>query len=157
MSLICEGKKGELMKKVFALIMCAILSFTLFGCSSKENELLQNERFTTVAQQQGIIETGFGGQKFSFTVTHRDGTIKKYLVHTDKETVGEALYALKLIDGEKEEYGLYVKTVDGEALDYNADGAFWSLYIDGKISSQGVDFVKLTDGTSFEFRAVNAG
>lgn len=144
------------MKKLFAFIMCAILAFTLFGCSQKKNELPQRDGFTTAAMRQDIIETGFGSQKFSFTVTHRDGTIKKYIVHTDKKTVGEALYDLKLIDGEKEEYGLYVKTVDGETLDYNADGAFWSLFVDGKASSLGVDFVKLTDGTSFEFRAAEA-
>lgn len=144
------------MKKLFVFIMCAILAFTLFGCSQKENELPQHDGFTTAALQQNLIEIGFGSQKISFIVTHRDGTIKKYIVHTDEESVGEALYNLKLIDGEKEEYGLYVKTVDGETLNYNTDGAFWSLFVDGKVSSLGVDFVKLTDGESFEFRAVEA-
>lgn len=140
------------MKRFFAVLLCALMLFGLVGCAKTDNA--PRDRFTTAALTDEIVKIGQGSQKFDFTVTHSDKSMKKYIVSTDKETVGEALYELKIIDGENGQYGLYVKTVDGETLDYKTDGKFWSLYVDGKIASQGADFTKISEGQSFEFRAV---
>lgn len=142
------------MKRIFAVLLCAVAIFMISACTKADSDTKQAVTTTSITDE--MVEIGQGSHKFNFTVTHLDGTKKKYLVSTDEETVGEALYQLKIIDGNKEQYGLYVKTVDGEILDYNADGAFWSLYVDGNVAAQGVDFIKLTDGKNFEFRACAA-
>ena len=85
--------------------------------------------------------------------THADGTTKAYNVLTDKTTVGEALLDAQIIAGEDGQYGLYVKTVDGETLDYDTDGKYWAFYINGEYGMTGVDMTDITEGTAYEFRA----
>ena len=58
-------------------------------------------------------ELGEGQHSFTFQVQMADGTAYHYTVHTDEETVGAALVALGLIEGEEGSYGLYVTTVLG--------------------------------------------
>jgi hypothetical protein len=74
-------------------------------------------------------------------------------VHTDKKTVGDALVEVNLIAGEEAQYGLYVKTVNGETLDYNKDKMYWSFYIDGEYAMTGVDQTKIEAGKAYAFKA----
>ncbi len=97
-----------------------------------------------------------GETVFPFEVTMPDGTKTSYEIHTDKTTVGEALLALGLIEGEQGDYGLYVKTVDGVALDYDKDGMYWSFYINGEYAMSGVDMTTITDGEVYAFKAEKA-
>ena len=90
---------------------------------------------------------------FVFTVTHADGTQKTFNISTDKSTVGEALLENGIIAGEDGPYGLYVKTVDGETLDYDTDGKYWAFYVDGAYGATGVDITNITKGSTYEFRA----
>ena len=62
---------------------------------------------------------------FTFTVVDKEGSETQFEIHTEKETVGEALVELGLIAGEESEYGLYVKTVNGITADYDKDGVYW--------------------------------
>jgi len=55
----------------------------------------------------------------------KEGSETQFEIHTEKETVGEALVELGLIAGEESEYGLYVKTVNGITADYDKDGVYW--------------------------------
>lgn len=86
----------------------------------------------------------------------KDETTYTYTIQTDEETVGAALLGLKLIDGENGQYGLYVKSVLGETLDYDTDGYWWGLYVDGESSMVGVDSVAVTDGSTYTFAAEKA-
>lgn len=97
-------------------------------------------------------DIGEGQTAFTFVVTLDDGTSTYYNVHTDETTVGAALQALGLIEGEDSEYGLYVKTVDGVTKDYDTDGQYWAFYIDGEYASTGVDTTDIVPGASYEMR-----
>ena len=44
-----------------------------------------------------------------------------------------------------------VKAVNGIAADYDADGCYWALYIDGSYAATGVDTTPVTDGGSYSF------
>ncbi len=83
-------------------------------------------------------ELGEGQHSFTFQVQMADGTAYHYTVHTDEETVGAALVDLGLIEGEEGSYGLYVTTVLGTTLDYDADGYWWALSENGTDASVGV-------------------
>ena len=102
------------------------------------------------AQRQ---ELGEGDQLFYFDVTFSDGETASYAIHTDAQTVGEALVALELIAGDESAYGLYVKTVGGETLDWDADGMYWAFYENGEYAMTGVDSTAVTDGATYAFVA----
>ena len=93
-----------------------------------------------------------GEYTFDFIVTFVDGTQKEFEVSTTCETVGEALLAEGLIDGEEGAYGLYVKSVCSVVADYNVDQTYWALYTDGEMSMVGADSVKCADVSLVEFK-----
>ena len=95
---------------------------------------------------------GQGSTAFSLTVVDQEGSEAQFEIYTDKETVGEALLELGLIDGEESEYGLYVKTVNGITANYDTDGTYWAFYINGEYASSGVDSAKITEGESYSFK-----
>ena len=82
-----------------------------------------------------------------------DGKSIKATIKTDAKTVGEALLDLGIIDGEDSDFGLYVTTVNGVTLDYNQDGRYWAIYIDGEYAMTGVDSTEIVDGTAYKLAA----
>ncbi len=102
---------------------------------------------------EGVSVVGEGNTVFPFTVVDKDGNETEFEVHTDKETVGEALEELGLIDGDEGEYGLYVKTVNGITADYDADGVYWAFYVNGEYAATGVDSTPIAEGESYSFKA----
>lgn len=99
---------------------------------------------------------GEGEKVFDFTVLDRDGVEHHFEIHTDAETVGEALVQLQLIDGEQGPYGLYVKSVLGQKLDYETDKMYWSFTVNGEAAMTGVDMAPITEGESYAFEATAA-
>ena len=93
---------------------------------------------------------------FTFEVVHLDGTTKTFEVKTYKAMVGDALVEKNYIAGENDMYGLYVKTVDGETLDWDKDGAYWAFYVNGEYASKGVDSTEIVDGATYAFKAEKA-
>lgn len=71
-------------------------------------------------------------------------------IKTDKETLGDALTEHNLVDGEKSEYGLYVKQVIGMTADYDVDQSYWSFYKNGEMMMTGVDGENISDGAHYE-------
>jgi hypothetical protein len=155
-------------KKNLPLFLCfvliAVMALFTTGCSdNRETPETPDENSSEISSQaiedsvteesESAIEVGEGNTKFTFTVTHNDGTKKTFIVSTDKTKVGEALVDNGIIAGEDGPYGLYVKTVDSETLDYDKDGKYWAFYIDGAYGATGVDMTDITAGSSYEFRA----
>ena len=100
----------------------------------------------------GQTELGEGNSQFTFNVVDKDGVETQFIIHTDKETVGEALLELELIAGDESEYGLYVKTVNGITADYDTDGTYWAFYIDDEYAPTGVDATAVTEGAVYAFK-----
>ena len=103
------------------------------------------------AQSEASV-LGEGSAEFALTVVDKDGNETQFEIHTDKETVGEALVELELISGDESEYGLYVKTVNGITADYDTDGVYWAFYINGEYALTGVDATMITEGDSYSFK-----
>ncbi len=98
----------------------------------------------------GVI--GTGSTMFTFTIVDPSGTETEFEVHTDKETVGDALLELGLIEGEESEYGLFVKTVNGITADYDRDGVYWAFYVGGDYASESVSATPVTEGGHYAFQ-----
>ena len=147
-------------RKVSSFILCMVLMVAMalctVGCNgSKNSEAASGAEGTETgasAQREGG-ELGEGSKEFALTVTDKDGKETQFEIHTDKESVGEALQELGLIDGEEGEYGLFVKTVNGITADYDADGVYWAFYINGEYANSGIDVTKITERDSYALKA----
>ena len=141
----------------FFVCMVLIAAMALFasGCDGKtpvDTSTATADGATTNTPDEATV-LGEGAKSFKFTVVHRDGKETACEIHTDKETVGEALSDLGLISGDEGAFGLYVKTVDGETLDYDTDGLYWAFYENGAYAAKGVDTTTITEGATYTFKA----
>ena len=139
--------------KLLSFIVCTLLiaAMALFTTGCNTNSTKPGIESEVIPED--IVVLGEGETQFIFTVTNVNGAQTAYEIHTDEKIVGEALQALELIDGEEGMYGLYVKTVNGQTLDYDKDGKYWAFYIDGKMAPSGVDMTEITHGVTYSFRA----
>ena len=143
-------------KKLTSFILCMVLivamALSTTGCNGSSGKDTASGGGTENNRQTDVSVLGTGSTEFSLTVTDQEGSEISFEIHTDKETVGEALLELGLIDGEESEYGLYVKTVNGITVSYDEDGVYWAFYINGEYASSGVDSTKITEGDSYAFK-----
>ena len=168
-------------KKLKSMLLCMMLivamAFTTVGCGDKKEEAAgttQPETTTQVSSEKeetqqaaeetapetesvesteaSVIVLGEGSTKFQFVVVDADGNETDFEIHTDKETVGEALLEENLIAGDDSEYGLYVKTVNGITADYDTDQTYWAFYINGEYAATGVDSTPVTEGDTYSFK-----
>ena len=143
------------LKKTLSLLLLTVLiaamALTSAGCGDNENTKATESPVVTTASGE-VTVLGEGSKTFSFTVSDFDGKESAFEIHTDKETVGEALLDLGLIAGDEGAYGLYVKTVNGITADYDKDGKYWAFYIDGEYTMSGVDVTKIEAGKAYAFR-----
>ena len=94
-------------------------------------------------------ETAGGAKRFTVAVIHSDGAEKTFTYRTDAEYLGEALLDEGLIQGEVNQFGLYINTVDGEDAIFETDGAYWALYEGEDYAQQGIDETPVLDGCKF--------
>lgn len=137
------------------MVLIVAMALSTVGCNgSKDSGAASGDAGAQAGaevQREGG-ELGEGSKEFALTVTDKDGNETQFEIHTDKETVGEALQELNLIDGEEGEYGLFVKTVNGITADYDADGVYWAFYVNGEYAASGVDVTQITEGDSYALK-----
>lgn len=142
--------KKNSMTKLLLLIGCIVLiaamALTITGCGGNEPA-----ETTPAADASGVTELGDGATSFQFSVVDLDGTETKFLIHTDEKTVGAALLAENLIEGEDGPYGLYVKKVLGITAVYEEDGSYWAFYENGQYALAGVDQTEINPDTAYSF------
>ncbi len=142
-------------QKALSVLLCSVLiavtALFASGCSGFNRPTGLPSSSGTTSVEKTVV--GQGSTVFDFTVYDSKGTMTVFEVHTDKKTVGDALVEVNLIAGEEAQYGLYVKTVNGETLDYNKDKMYWSFYIDGEYAMTGVDQTKIEAGKAYAFKA----
>ena len=135
--------------RILTLVLCIVLAaatvLCLAGCKKKTEPKVDD----TVK----AVEKGSGAKQFEFDVIHMNGDSKRFIIHTDKDTIGAALVEVGLISGSDSEYGLMVEVVDGEKLIYAEDNAYWAFYIDGEYAMTGVDSTAVEEGKVYLFKA----
>ena len=141
--------KHTSLKRFVSLILCGVLlaaaALSFIGCQDTE---------TTTGSVETVAPTvlGEGNAVFYFSVVDGAGEETRFEIHTDETTVGAALLALNLIEGEDSQYGLYVKKVNGISADYATDGTYWAFYENGDYALSGVDTTNVTAGASYAFK-----
>ena len=135
-------------RRLVCLVLVALLAaaaLTLTGCTQKKT--------APQVQADSRTELGEGEKQFYFDVTFANEQTASYAIHTDAETVGDALVENDLIEGDESEYGLFVNTVCGETLDWDTDHMFWAFYVEGEFAETGVDSTPITEGATYSFVA----
>ena len=100
------------------------------------------------------LNTQKGEKDIKVTVTFLDESQKVYEINTDAEYLADALLEEKVIDSKSKD-GMYT-VIAGEEADYNADGRWWSLTKDGKMTDTGLNDTPIKDGDSFEITNTKA-
>lgn len=140
-------------KKLLALVLAFVLTAAaaLTGCSTTPAE-------TTAPpiETQPVTELGEGAATFKLTIVDKEGVTHPYLIHTNVGMVGEALIELDLIDGEQGPYGMYIKSVLGQVLDYETDGMYWSFYVGSEYALTGVDQTPVEHDAQYMLKAESA-
>ena len=125
--------------KSLSLILALLFLFSLAACNSVKKEGLWED-----ATHLSDKEFGKGEKTLTVEVTAEEQTVT-FKVHTDKETVGEALLEHALIEGEDGPYGLYIKKVNGITADFDADQTYWAFYENENYAMTGVDTTKINE------------
>ena len=136
------------MKKILSLVtVMLVISMLLTSCflldKKGDGDVWDN------AVYKNDTELGKGSKTVQVEVKAIEKSIT-FTIHTDKETLGEALFEHDLISGEEGAYGLYVKLVNGIEADYDKDGTFWGFYKNGEMMMVGVDGAVISDGEHYE-------
>ncbi len=129
------------MKRTKSLLLAALtlaLILCLAACGAQEDPWKD-------AIYKADATVGNGGTTVTVEVAAGEKTIAITL-KTDEQTLGAALLAEALVTGEEGPYGLYIKTVNGIFADYDTDGTYWALYIDGKYATSSADATPIEAG-----------
>ena len=97
-------------KKLMALLVAVIMLLALAACGQKD---AKDDGKVELPVADGAV-IGTGATAITVEVQGADGKSVTFTVNTDEETVGAALLKLGVIAGEDSDYGLYVKTVNGQ-------------------------------------------
>ena len=136
-------------KKLLALLLALVMTFALAACGKKDAST-DAEKVTLPVADGATI--GTGATAITVEVQSGDGKSISFTVNTDEETVGAALLKLGVVSGEDSQYGLYVKSVNGETADYDVDGTYWAFYVNGEYAMASVDAYTPEAGTTYGFR-----
>ena len=139
----------------FILCMALFAAMALFTTGCKDNETEKpadaNAGALALPVEDGA-ELGEGKLSFSLLIADKDGNETNVTVHTDEKTIGDALTSLGILEGEEGPYGLYIKSVNGIAADYDKDGVYWAFYVGEEYASAGVDMTDIEDGASYALK-----
>ena len=139
------------------LLLCTVLiaAMALFasGCDTHKNDGVTTPDTTSESPEETRAVRGEGETVFYFDAVGKSGDTARFEIHTNSETVGEALLAVGLIEGEESTYGLYVKTVNGETHVYEEDSMYWAFYVDGSYATKGVSETAVEAGKTYAFKA----
>jgi len=124
--------KKKIFKSILSVMMVALIAVTvLAGCSAGDGKV---------------------PSEFPFEVTDQNGEVSEFTVKSDGEqTVGAALQKAGMIQGDETDFGLYVTTVNGITVDFEADGVYWEFRIDGEFAMTGADATDIEAGKVYAF------
>ncbi len=93
--------------------------------------------------------TTAGEKEVEITVVHGDESQTTFTYDTDAEYLGEVMQDVELVEGEKGEFGLFIKTADGETADESKQ-QWWCITKGGEQVNTSADTTPIQDGDKFE-------
>ncbi len=92
-----------------------------------------------------------GAKAITLTVIDDTGSETVYDVNTDAEYLAEVFDEVDglTVEGEDGDYGLYINTVNGVTANFDSDGAYWSIYVNGEVGMNGASTQPVVDGDEY--------
>lgn len=95
-----------------------------------------------------------GAKEYTLVVVDDQGEKTTYEANTDQEFLRGALEELEesedfTLEGSESEYGLFIEKVNDLEANYDKDGAYWSIYVNGEYGQYGLDTQPVTDGDEY--------
>lgn len=148
------------MKKLFkvsALLLAIVMLISLTACKKDAkkttegaNQGEEQSSLWDVAYYTEDTELGEGATTITVQVVAEDKTVT-FTIHTDAGNLEEALSTHSLVDGDRTEFGMYIKTVNGIRADYELDdGYYWSITKNGEMLMTGATAEIIEDGAKYE-------
>ncbi len=151
------NKTSKRTTRWLSLLLCTVLiaamALMAMGCDTQKTDGETTSDTTSESPEETRAVRGEGETVFFLEVVGKSGNTARFEVHTDSETVGEALLAAGLIENDEGPYGLYVKTVNGETVVYETDKMYWAFYVDGKYAAKGVSDTAAEAGVTYALKA----
>lgn len=93
-----------------------------------------------------------GSKTITIEVINQADASKEYEVHTDAEFLRQAMEEADGLEfsGQESQYGLTIEVVNGESADFNKDGAYWCVMVNGEYGMNGIDTQPIEDGDEFQ-------
>lgn len=93
-----------------------------------------------------------GSKTITIEVVSSLGESTVYDLKTDAEYLRQAMEETEGLTfvGVESQYGLNISEVNGEAADFNINGAYWGFYVNGEYCSYGIDTQPVEDGDAFK-------
>lgn len=147
--------------KLVALLAAVALALALLtGCGSPASSAASQSgadsssvAASQPASEPASSEAGDSQQAeikhITLTVTYADGHSDELAIDTEAEFLKEAIEDQVELGGEEGEYGFFIESVNGEKADYDADGAYWAIYVNDEYGMYGVDSQPVADGDSY--------
>ena len=132
-------KKGKMLR-IIMITVVLITFFALSGCAGIA------EPGADITVENSI---GEGDISFPLRVTDDKGVTTLWMVYTNEESVGGALYAVGMIEGVHTDFGLMIRSVDGVVADFDANGAWWGFFVDGEFAVVGVSDTIIEPGVEY--------
>lgn len=127
-----QTKQKNIKKPIIALVTLLILLAALFGIYQvTKGNPVQGEKSITV------------------DVIHKDGSLKTFAYHTDREYLGEVLTDENLVSGESGAYGLFITSVDNETADESKQ-EWWCITKNNEQLNTSADQTPIADGEKYE-------
>ena len=130
--------------KITLLLLALLMALSFVACADVE----KTGAWETATYDRDT-ELGEGAKTVTVKVIADEQELT-FTIHTDKETLGEALLEHKLVDGEQGAFGMYIKKVNGIVADYDVDQTYWGFTKAGEMMLVGVDSAKIADGEQYE-------
>lgn len=128
-------------------MICVCLMFVFCSCGNETDTNISETEKTESQNSYEII--GTGSKQFIFTVIGTDEKRVTYTIKTDKQTVAEALIENNLIKGEQGALGYVINAVNGEELNYQKDGCYWTFLINNEYAATTIDNTTIVDNTEY--------
>lgn len=95
-----------------------------------------------------------GSKAVTLEVISQEEKSTKYQVQTDAEFLRQVMEEAKdfTFDGEVGAYGFTLYTINGETHNWNEDGSYWAVYVNGEYANYGIDEQPVQDGDTFQFQ-----
>ncbi len=87
-----------------------------------------------------------GDKNITVVVVHKDGSENTFHYNTSEEFLAPVLVENGLVQGQEDQYGLYIHYADGERAVWELDGAWWGLYVGDEQSMVGASSQPIEDG-----------